>query len=248
MLDRQTKLRVLQPRPIYRQWLKHILLVSATLSIMVAGCSPRPSLRNNQEQMMSAIFYKDAQQCKADIQKQQQNYQTQLKAYQQGSITQAPLAPVLKVENCEPQMQAAIAEHNRHAPVYASLEDCQSEGLECEPTPLNSNPSGYRPVFGGAYIYPYGNTKEQRTSVIYGGTSYGIYRPYTVYRSLTPGNLVTPYGHTITQTTSGKVTVPSYTSLVAPERPKGTTAKGTIKGRSNSGFGSTYKSTGKGGK
>lgn len=237
---------ILQPRPIYRQWLKYILSVTATLSLLTTGCSVNGLWRSKEEEMMSAIFYQNAQECKADVQRQQQNYQIQLEAYRQGKLTQSPHPPALKVENCDPQMQGAIAEHNRHAPIYATLQDCQAEGLQCEPTPVNSKPSGYRPVFGGAYIYP--DDKEQKSTIIYGGHSHNIYRPYTVYRSLTPGNFITPYGYTIHQTNSGNVTVPRYTSFVAPQRPNGTAAKGTIKGRGSHGFGSSYKSTGRGGK
>jgi hypothetical protein len=59
---------------------------------------------------------------------------------------------------------------------------------------------------------------------------------------------MTPQGDAIPQTRSGLVSAPPQPSVDAPSRPEGYAAQGTISGRSQSGFGSTYKSTGSGGK
>jgi hypothetical protein len=69
-----------------------------------------------------------------------------------------------------------------------------------------------------------------------------------VYQSINAGRVVTAYGREISQTTTGRVQAPRHTTVLAPARPSGTTARGTIKGRSSQGFGSSFKSTGRGGK
>jgi hypothetical protein len=63
-----------------------------------------------------------------------------------------------------------------------------------------------------------------------------------------PGRVVTPYGREVSQVTTGRVSVPRHTSFAAPSRPTGTSGSGTIRGRSSQGFGSSFKSTGSGGK
>lgn len=198
------------------------------------------------DDQVPAVFYESTAECEADIKKQQQEYQVLLNANQRGELTEAPTPPIMQVEDCAPQMQAAQQEHDRNAPVYSSLEDCQAEGVQCEITPTNAQTTGYRPIYGGTFLYPYG--APSFISFNYGGATRSIYQPYTVYRSSQPGELVTPYGQTVNRTQPGTVTVPRSTSLVAPPRPTGTAARGTIKGRSSQGFGSTYKSTGSGGK
>lgn len=223
MSRRKTTPQELTPRPIYRQWLKQNLLMTAALSIIMAGCSKRP-------QNVSAVFYQNINECKADIQKRQQNNQ--------------PL--FITANDCAAQMAAAEAEHFRHAPIYATQQDCQDEELECEPTPPNITPRGFRPRFGGVYLYP--DDPATKTSSSYNGGTYYIYRPYTVYRSRTPGSFISPYGDTSSPVGYGTVSAPNYSTQVAPARPAGTAAKGTIKGRSSQGFGSTFKSTGSGGK
>ena len=258
MTYKKTDPQYLQIRQIHRKRLQRSLVLAAVLAVLVTGCgrnsnlpssssNPTSRLTNqNANDKIPAVFYKNAEQCKADIKKQQEEYGVLVQAHQQGKLSKKPTPPIMKVEDCEAQMQAAMREHNRNAPVYSKLEDCQSEGLQCEATPAGSRTSGYRPTYGGTYFYP------QRSSefiyINYGGTNRRVYRPHTVYQSSTPGKVVTPYGRTVTQTKSGQVTAPRHTSLVAPQRPTGTAGRGTIKGRSSRGFGSTYKSTGRGGK
>ncbi len=237
MAHKNTEPPYLQIRPIHRKSLQYSLALAAMVALLLTGCS---------NDKIPAVFYENTEQCEADIKKQQEEYQVLFKAHQQGKLSQKPTSPIMKVEDCEPQMRAAMQEHNRNAPVYSTLEDCKSEGLQCEATPLGSQTSGYRPIYGGTYLYPY-----ERSSFIYinyGGTNRRVYQPRTVYRSSTPGEVITPKGRTVTQSKSGQVMVPQHTSQPAPARPKGTAARGTIKGRSSKGFGSTYKSTGRRGK
>ncbi|MGK7925239.1 MAG: DUF1190 domain-containing protein [Spirulina sp.] len=247
----------LQIRRIHRKQLQHSLALAAVLAVFLTGCGgknnsystnprPRSTIAQKANEEIQAVFYENTEQCEADIQKQQAEYQVLLEAHQQGKLSKKPTSPIMKVEDCAPQMQAALEEHNRNAPVYSTLADCQSEGLQCEATPAGSQVSGYRPSYGGTYLYPYGGS-----NYIYidrGGTSRRIYQPRTVYRGRNLGELVTPHGRTVTQQKSGRTVVPQHTIRPAPARPSGTAAKGTIKGRSSTGFGSTFKSTGKGGK
>ncbi|WP_026072792.1 DUF1190 domain-containing protein [Nodosilinea nodulosa] len=257
MAPKKTAPQSLYLRPIRRQQLQTSLVMAAMLATLLAGCggeATQPSSSTptssqtdqNADDQIEGVFYETTEQCEADMAKQQQEYDVLLKAHEQGQLAQPPTAPVMKVEDCEPQMLAAMQEHDRTAPVYSSLEDCQSEGVECEPTPANAQTSGYRPAYGGTFLYPYG-----LPSFVYlnlGGATRSVYQPYTVYKSSNPGEVVTPYGQTVTKAQPGPVTTPRSTSQIAPPRPTGTAARGTITGRSSQGFGSTYKGTGSGGK
>ena len=66
-----------------------------------------------------------------------------------------PTPPPMQVADCAAQMLAAQQEHDKTAPVYASIADCQSEGVRCEATPAGALTAGYRPIYGGTYLYPY---------------------------------------------------------------------------------------------
>ncbi|NJR32862.1 MAG: DUF1190 domain-containing protein [Chamaesiphon sp. CSU_1_12] len=143
-------------------------------------------------------------------------------------------------------MQAAKEEHNKTAPVYASIAECQAEGVKCEATPAGEQIAGYRPVYGGTYIDPY-----DTSSYVYvhsSGTQYRVYPAHTVYQSINPGSVVTPHGREISQVATGRVSAPRHTTFKAPARPSGTSASGTIRGRSSQGFGSSFKSSGSRGK
>jgi Protein of unknown function (DUF1190) len=162
-----------------------------------------------------------------------------------------PTPPVMKAADCAPQMAAARQEHDRHAPVYQSLSECQADDVQCEATPVGYATPGYRPIFGGTYFYPYGNTYGASTGFANSShsSSSHFYAPRTVYRGFDAGSVVTPQGTVLSKSNPGVALVPQHTSLAAPARPSGYTARGTITGRSNStGFGSTFKSTGRGGK
>lgn len=196
---------------------------------------------------IQAIFYQNTAQCEADINQQQAEYAALQKKYQAGQIAQPPTFPPMQVADCAPQMLAAQQEHDKNAPVYASIADCQAEGVQCETTSASAQTAGYRPVYGGTYIDPY-YAAPRYTYIYYGGSQHRVHETRTVYRSITPGRIVTPYGREISQITTGRVTVPRHTTFAAPSRPTGTSGRGTIKGRSSQGFGSSFKSTGSGGK
>ncbi|MEM9216213.1 MAG: hypothetical protein AAGD25_17935 [Cyanobacteria bacterium P01_F01_bin.150] len=296
----------LQLRQIYRKRLLNSLALSAVIATLLAGCnqqksvsptgpSSNPSVSSSStattttpnadpNEPVEAVFYKDVEQCKEDVAAEQQKYETLLASYQKGDITEEPTAPVITVEDCGPQMQAALEEHNRTAPQYSTLEQCEANGAECETT-TNNTQTYYRPTYGGSYFYPY------RTPSFfffnYGGTNHRVYQPYPVYQSSIPGNVVTSTGQTVSQSTSGRVTVPRYTnfstpsnsgnrstttnrtpsttpstgtstttprrspstpSVSTPQRPTTSPARGSVNGRGSSGFGSTFKGTGRGGK
>jgi uncharacterized protein YgiB involved in biofilm formation len=246
-----------QLRPIRRQQVQQCLVIAAFAAAqLLAGCTevePEPE----PPKMVPALFYKDQAQCEADTRQQQTQYQAALQATtSQG--TDLPKRPTLAVEDCAAQMKAAMAEHDRHAPVYQSQSDCEADGVRCEyydgggGSGYSSHSttyvhSGYRPRFGGTYLYPDGPPDSTDTGYIY-SNGRTVHQPRTVYESSTVGNVVTPQGDVVTQSASGRVQSPDYAGFAAPSRPTGTAAKGTISGRSTSGFGSTYKGTGRGGK
>jgi uncharacterized protein YgiB involved in biofilm formation len=241
----------LKVRSIHRKQVQRNLAISAFVAVfLMSGCS-NPNLPPTESPLnrkIPALFYETTAQCEADINKQQKEYSALLTAYQKKQVSTAPLAPSLRASDCAPQMLAAKREHDRHAPVYRTLADCQVDGIHCEATPIGYTPVGYRPVFGGMYLYPYGNSYVSSSYSSSGSSSHRIYQTRTIYRSLTAGKVVTPQGYVLGKTNSGRVSVPQYTSLTAPSRPQGHAARGTVTGRSSTGFGSTFKSTGRGGK
>ena len=300
MLSPDSPVQSLELRQIDRKRLLHSLVLSAVIATLLSGCNQQSSVPSSSsdanspvesstsptatvvdtDEPLQAVFYQTTEQCQDDIAAQQQEYETLLVSYQQGAITEEPTEPVMTVDDCEPQMQAALEEHNSTAPIYSTLEQCESNGAECETTTTDSQ-TYYRPSYGGSYFYPY--RMANLVLFNYGGINRRIYQPYPVYQSSTPGNVVTTTGTTVPQTTSGRVTVPRKTSfptpyrsggsspvqpatntpgsrtsttnrsttspsISTPQRPTTTPAKGTVNGRSNSGFGSTYRSTGRGGK
>ncbi len=210
------------------------------LVAIVARCNSD----DNPDEAIEAVFYQTAAQCEADINYQQAQYVALQQQYQAGQLEEQPTPPPLQAKDCAPQLLAAQQEHERTAPVYPSLADCQSEGVTCEATTASS-PTGYRPAFGGTYL---DTDDSSYIYVNYSGSQYRVLAPRPVYRSIRAGVIVTPYGREITQTTTGRVTVPRHTTFAAPARPTGTSAKGTIRGRSSQGFGSSFKSSGRGGK
>lgn len=261
ILRSHTNINHLQLRLIRRKEIQQGLAMVASFAVLLSGCSFGNSTDdqgsdksannlavndNNANDQVDAVFYENTEQCETDVKKQQAEYQVLLQAYESGKLDTKPELPPLEPENCEAQIHAAKEEHDRTSPVYNSLSDCQADGLKCQPTPSGYSPSGYRPVFGGTYFYPY-----RRTEYIYvnrGGTRHRVYRPRTVYRSLTKGRVITPFGRSINRSNPGRVKAPRHTIVTAPKRPSGKAARGTIKGRSSRGFGSTFKSTGRGGK
>jgi uncharacterized protein YgiB involved in biofilm formation len=195
---------------------------------------------------IDAVFYQTTAQCEADLNSQAAEYEYLQRQYQAGELTEAPTPPPMQSTDCAPQMLAAQQEHVKTAPVYQAIADCQAEGVQCEETLAGEQLAGYRPVYGGTYIDPYDDPSY--TYINYGGYQHRVYSSQSVYLSSTPGRLVTPYGREISQVTTGRVTTPRHTTFAAPSRPTGTSASGTIRGRSRQGFGSSFKSTGRGGK
>lgn len=243
------------------------LAISAFIAAqMVTGCSsdePEEVVNSiDTSPPVPALFYETTAQCEADTQRQQAAYEAQLAtAKVQPSPTipnKTPQPPNLKPSDCAAQMQAAQVEHDRHAPVYQNLSDCQDEGVQCEYYSGSSGStgyhstyiySGYRPRFGGTYIYTQGNPADVvNPNIIKTATGQTIYRPHTVYATSTPGQVVTPQGEVVTNRKVGLVATPKHVGTGAPSRPKGHAAQGTVSGRSRSGFGSTFKGTGRGGK
>ena len=248
----------MQPRsviPIRRQQVFSYLALAVFCATLTAGCdegsdiSDVPEVAPNDaiaDQPVDAVFYENVSQCQQDATKQQQEYQAQQQAVSEGKSNITPIAPTLKPEDCEAQLALALREHESNAPVYDTLEQCQADGLSCSPATENGGEprTGYYPHFGGTFIYPY---QPDFVYFYYGGVQRRLYRPATVYQGST-GSLVTPYGRNLPRYTPGaRISVPQHTRFTAPARPSGTTGSGIIRGRSSTGFGSTYKSTGRGG-
>ena len=243
-------------RIIRRKEIQSGIAIAAALAFFLVSCSTKNTTSNSNtrnstpekpplqsEQQQQGIFYETVAQCQEDIAKAESEFKVLSEAFEAGKLTEKPQAPPFKASSCEAQMKAAQAEHERNAPIYKSKSDCESEGVSCE---SYGSSSRYRPRFGGYYFYPY-----RSTEYIYldsGGTRHRVYRPRTVYQGSQAGKIVTPNGYTINRSQPGKIITPSHISKPAPPRPSGTAARGTIRGRSSKGFGSTYKSTGRGGK
>ena len=243
--------------PIRRKQVLSYLVLAAFVATLSSSCSEESDISEVSEvqpndaiadQPTDAVFYENVSQCQQDLTKQQQDYQTQQQAFAAGKSSVAPIAPTLKPEDCEAQIALARREHEDNAPIYDTLEQCQAEGVECiSATENDGQPrSGYYPLFGGTFIYPY-NPSPDFVYFYYGGVNHRVYRPSTVYQGKA-GNLVTPYGRSLPHYTPGtKISVPQHTRFTAPARPAGTSGSGIIRGRSSTGFGSTYKATGRGG-
>jgi uncharacterized protein YgiB involved in biofilm formation len=215
-------------------------------SLVIAGIAAIVICTHDEaNESIDAVFYQTTAQCEADINQQQAEYVALQQQHQNGQEDEAPIPPPMEAKDCAAQMLAAQQEHNKTAPVYPSIADCQAEGVQCEATPAGETTIGYRPIYGGTYIHPY---DSNYTYIHDGGSQYRVYETHSVYLSSTPGRIVTPYGREISQVTTGRVSVPRHTSFTAPARPAGTSGSGTIRGRSAQGFGSSFKSTGSGGK
>jgi uncharacterized protein YgiB involved in biofilm formation len=232
----------LKSRPIRR---KQVYLGLTIAAILAGGVIIYKNSEEKPDDPIDSVFYQTTAQCEADIKKQQTEYATLQKDFQGDDPDEAPTPPLMKVEDCAAQMQAAQQEYEKTAPIYSTIADCYAEGVQCEATRPGEKTAGFRPIYGGTYIDPY---SDNSSYIYYGGGSHRIYDNRPVYQSNMSGSVVTPYGQVIPQATPGRVTVPRHTSFAAPLRPTGTAAKGTIKGRGSQGFGSSFKGTGRGGK
>ncbi len=248
MSSQKPEPKKLQAHPIRRRQIQQQLAASSMITILaLSGCGSSDDTAPEPEPVVPkvpALFYETTEQCEVDADKQQQAYQTQLAAYDENKLKTAPKPPPLDAADCAAQLDAAHKEHDRHAPVYQSLAACQADGVTCETTSTSSGSSGYRPTFGGTFIYPYTIGANSN----FAGADYRVYQPHTVYQGAAAGQLVSPYGDRLPRSSPGRTTTPEPTGISAPARPMGYAAQGTITGRSRSGFGSSFKSTGSGGK
>ncbi|MEB3293539.1 MAG: DUF1190 domain-containing protein [Synechococcales bacterium] len=241
-----------QSRPIRRSQVQQQLAIAALIStLLLTGCQNDDSdfAEDKPPPMVPARFYETTAQCEADFAQQQQlarsptalkqSHPPQPAAAQPPQPQSVPPSAIQKRSDCDTQMAAAKREHDRHAPVYRTREDCETDRVQYEATASGSSIRGFRPRFGGMYLYPPSGLAA---------SSAQTEPPRTVYRSRNPGEVVTPEGEVLPQSRPGLVSVPAHINHLAPSRPVNHAAKGTITGRSRNGFGSTYKSTGRGGK
>lgn len=254
--------RTLQLQSIQRKRVQQRLALAATVALLASGCyqngprsssnspaqNPNAVTNQNANEKVPGVFYKTVKECETDVQKQAEEYAVLEAAFENKELATKPTEPPLAKEDCGPQMEAAKQAHQQHAPTYASLADCKAEGLECEPATNAQSTGYYQPRFGGYFFYPFLGSRTQYIYVNDGGSQRRLYQPSTVYQSATPGQVVTPNGRVVSNPSTGVSNVPRHTSAPAPQRPKGTAARGTVTGRGSRGFGSTYKGTGRGGK
>ena len=262
MTSSNNERRTLQLQSIQRKRVQQRLALAATVALLAAGCyqngprstssgtgqNPNAVTNQNANEKVPGVFYKTVEECEADVQKQAEEYAVLEAAFENKELATKPTEPPLAKADCAPQMEAAKQAHQQHAPTYASLSDCKAEGLECEPATNAQNTGYYQPRFGGYFFYPFLGSRTQYIYVNDGGSQRRLYQPSTVYQSATPGQVVTPNGRVVSNPSTGVSNVPRHTSAPAPQRPKGTAARGTVTGRGSRGFGSTFKGTGKGGK
>jgi uncharacterized protein YgiB involved in biofilm formation len=245
MTRKKKEPKILEILQIHRTKVYWGLAISGVMALVIYGANADMTEEEANEPI-DATFYQTAAQCETDIKKQQDEYIILLEKYRTGEITTEPTPPPMVAKDCAPQMLAAQQEHLKTAPVYGSIADCQAEGVQCELIPAGEQTTGYRPVYGGTYIDTY--SAPSFVYINYGGVQHQVYGTRPVYQSLSPGRIVTPYGREIAQPTTGRSLAPRHTTFAAPPRPTGTSAAGTIRGRSSQGFGSSFKSTGSGGK
>jgi len=268
----------LKLRLIKRQQVQQLLAITASFAVLMSGCvgnngqvkrrstNTSSTATNTNIEPEEAVFYETAEQCRLDVNKQNEEYQVLLQAHETGKLSAPPVAPKMQAENCDAQIQAAREAHQKDAPMYKSSSECENAGYRCESTSV-----GYRPAFGGAYYY----NRPDYVYIYRGGNRHRVYRPRTVYYSRDSDRVVTPSGRSFSRSRTGKVVIPRSntgstsknktnrrsTTRTTPSsrkthtrsktrttRPKSKPARGAVKGRGSKGFGSTYKSTGRGGK
>jgi len=169
-LERQPlQVRPIQMQLIQRDQVRQRLAIAAVVALLVSSCASnslppgaeadRPPNADavtdqNANEEIQAVFYKTTAECEADTQKQQAEYEVLNSAFAAGNLTAEPTPPPIKPEDCEPEMLAAQQSHQQHAPTYASLADCQAEGLECEPSPMPKTPATTSPGLGALTSTP----------------------------------------------------------------------------------------------
>ncbi len=226
--------KVIRNRNIRRAKTLTALAVSGALAAPLAGCYSDGDITGPVPQVVpddrtantktNAVFFRNSDDCRKNLAERERR-----------GLPRLSISP----DDCDAQILAAQKEYGATVPIFKSAQECQRDKVKCEPTE-----GGYRPIFGGAYIYPGSN---HYLPIFLGGTERRVYVPSTVYSGDRAGTWVTPYGRSITQHYVGSVQVPRHTQFTAPARPAAVQGTGLISGRGQSGFGSTYKATGRGG-
>lgn len=208
------------------------------------------------------IRFTDLDSCKVETERLQAEYGILKEAFDAGRLTgKAPIKPTLEPEECEAFLAAAEQEYAAQAPTYVDQQACEASGAQCErvdPSPNNNYIQPvYRPSYFGGYFYnPWatpiyiGGRRDysQHTRVIYRdqGSNFSGYSSGTGSTTTnTRPTSSTSTGTTSTTTTTTPKTSNSSSTTTKPASKSGTNA---ITGRGTSGFGSSYKYTGKGGK
>ena len=197
------------------------------------------------------ISFTDLASCKVETERLNAEYTILQEAFDAGKLTgEAPLKPTLQPDECEAFLVAAEQQYAAEAPTYADQKACEASGAEqCErvdPSPSNNYVQPiYRPIFYGGYSY------NPWIAPIYigGRRNYGQHTT-VIYRDSGSSNFYGSY----TNTTQPKTTTSSTpkSTKTSPKttttKPASTSGSNAITGRGTSGFGSSYKYTGKGGK
>lgn len=206
------------------------------------------------------IEFTDLQSCKMETERLGAEYKILKEAFDAGKLQgSAPIQPTLQPDECEAFLAAAKQQYAAQAPTYADQTACEASGDPCERVePSRDNnyiQPIYRPIFFGGYSYnpwlPPVYIGSQRD---YGSHTTVIYRDSSTSNSNGSSNSNTGGSRTPTSTSAPKPTAKSTTSpsrptaTQTPTKPAQKSGSNAITGRGTSGFGSSYKSTGKGGK
>ncbi len=209
------------------------------------------------------IRFTDLASCKVETERLNAEYTILKEAFDAGKLTgEAPIKPTIQPDECEEFLAAAEQKYAAEAPTYADQNTCEANGEKCERVePSRSNnyvQPIYRPIFYGGYSYnPWatpiyiGGRRDygHHTTVIYrdsGSSNYGGYNSSGSRTTTT--TKPTTKNSTTKSTTTKSTTSPKTTTTQTPTKPASKSGTNAITGRGSSGFGSSYKYTGKGGK
>ena len=232
--------------PIRRKTIASLMMLALLTSCASGSSTPTPTNNNApassppSSAKSELIHYSTVEQCEAGTQVASDEYNVLVEAFRSGALKDPPTKPALLPEDCVGYIEAALAEYQETAAVYESMDSCLQEDVQCEPTPPGSPVIGFRPVFGGVFYDPFS------PPIFVGGGYYP--RPIYVYNSLSSRTtFVTVSGHSV-KVNGGRATAPSSHVSTTPTRTTKHSATGSLRGRGSRGFGSTFKSTGRGGK
>lgn len=211
------------------------------------------------------LRFTDLASCKVETERLNAEYSILKEAFDAGKLTgEAPIKPTIQPDECEAFLAAAEQKYAAEAPTYADQNTCEANGEKCERVePSRSNnyvQPIYRPIFYGGYSYnPWatpiyiGGRRDygQHTTVIYrdsgSSNSSGYSSGGSRTTTSTPSKSTTKKS-TTGKSTTGKSTTTSPKTTKTPTKPSSKSGTNAITGRGSSGFGSSYKYTGKGGK